>query len=118
MSNIEDDWRVKTLDEVRGVIQSVDPEITEEHKWAKASNPDGVPVWSRGGIICTGETYKVAVKLTFMKGASLSDPAGLFNSSLDGNARRAIDIKEGETLDPNALRALIREAIDLNLKAK
>jgi hypothetical protein len=102
------DWRGDTLARMRGLILSVDPEIIEEWKWM------GTPVWSRGGIICTGESYKAAVKLTFHKGASLPDPAGLFNASLEGNARRAIDIKEGETVDAEAFTALIKAAIELN----
>ena len=102
------DWRGETLSRVRGIIRSADPEIVEEWKWAKATSP-GTPVWSHGGIICTGETYKSVVKLTFMKGASLDDPAKLFNSSLEGNARRAIDIHEGETINEKALKALIRD---------
>lgn len=106
------DWRGKTLAKVREIILRVDPEIVEEWKWR------GVPVWSRGGIICTGETYKAIVKLTFAKGASLPDPAGLFNSSLEGNVRRAIDIHEGGKIDEAALAALIRAAIALNLAAK
>ncbi len=111
------DWRGETLSRVRGIIRSVDPEIVEEWKWAKATSP-GTPVWSHGGIICTGETYKSVVKLTFMKGASLDDPAKLFNSSLEGNARRAIDIGEGEQIDEAALKALVREAVDLNVSGK
>ncbi len=111
------DWRGETLSRVRGIIRSADPEIVEEWKWAKATSP-GTPVWSHGGIICTGETYKSVVKLTFMKGASLDDPAKLFNSSLEGNARRAIDIGEGEQIDEAALKALIREAVDLNVSGK
>jgi hypothetical protein len=111
------DWRGETLSRVRGIIRSVDPEIVEEWKWAKATSP-GTTVWSHGGIICTGETYKSVVKLTFMKGASLDDPAKLFNSSLEGNARRAIDIGEGEQIDEAALKALIREAVDLNVSGK
>jgi hypothetical protein len=102
------DWRGDTLARMRGLILSVDPEIIEEWKWM------GTPVWSCGGIICTGESYKAAVKLTFHKGASLPDPAGLFNASLEGNARRAIDIKEGETVDAEAFTALIKAAIELN----
>ncbi len=108
------DWRAETLATVRDIILSADPEIVEENKWAKPTNPDGVPVWSKGGGICTGETYKSAVKLTFFKGASLKDPKKLFNASLEGGTRRAIDIKEGETVDAAALKALIREAIALN----
>ena len=110
------DWRAQTLAEVRAIIMGADPGIVEEFKWAKASNPDGVPVWSKGGIICTGETYKAAVKLTFANGASLKDPKKLFNSSLEGNTRRAIDIKEGEQVDKAALTALVKEAIALNQK--
>jgi hypothetical protein len=108
-----DDWRGKTLARVRALIKQTDPEVIEEVKWAKASSP-GVPVWSHNGIICTGETYKSVVKLTFAKGASLKDPAGLFNSSLEGNTRRAIDLHEGEALDEDAFKALIRAAIALN----
>jgi hypothetical protein len=111
------DWRGKTLAKVRALIQQADPEIVEERKWAKATSP-GVPVWSHGGIICTGETYKSVVKLTFAKGAALQDPAGLFNSSLEGNVRRAIDIHEGEKINEAALKNLIRAAVALNLKAK
>ena len=111
------DWRGKTLAQVRQIILKADPEIVEEWKWAKATSP-GVPVFSRGGIVCTGETYKSVVKLTFAKGASLEDPTGLFNSSLDGNVRRAIDIHEGEKIDEKALKALIRAAVALNLKGK
>lgn len=102
------DWRGATLARMRALIREADPDVIEEVKWR------GVPVWSHGGIICTGETYKSVVKLTFMKGASLADPAGLFNSSLEGNARRAIDIREGETVNEEAFRALIREAVALN----
>jgi hypothetical protein len=108
------DWRGKMLAKVRGLIHEADPAIVEEWKWAKATSP-GTPVFSRGGIVCTGETYKDVVKLTFAKGASLDDPAGLFNSSLDGNVRRAIDIREGEKIDEAALKALIRAAVALNL---
>lgn len=108
------DWRAETLSEIRKLIEEVDPEIVEERKWMKPSNPAGVPVWSRDGIICTGETYKSVVKLTFMKGASLPDPHQLFNSSLDGNARRAIDIHEGEQIDAAAFQALVKSAIALN----
>jgi hypothetical protein len=111
------DWRGETLSRVRGIIRSADPEIVEEWKWAKATSP-GTPVWSHGGIICTGETYKSVVKLTFMKGASLDDPAKLFNSSMEGNARRAIDIGEGEQIDEAALKALVREAVDLNVSGR
>jgi hypothetical protein len=111
------DWRGETLSQVRGLIKEADPEVVEEVKWRKASNP-GVPVWSHDGIICTGETYKSVVKLTFAKGASLEDPSGLFNSSLEGNTRRAIDIHEGEAIDEDAFKALIREAVSLNESAK
>ena len=111
------DWRGKTLAKVRGIIHQADPEIVEEWKWAKATSP-GTPVWSHGGIVCTGETYKNVVKLTFAKGAALQDPAGLFNSSLEGNVRRAIDIHEGEKVDAAALKDLIRAAVTLNLKSK
>jgi hypothetical protein len=111
------DWRGKTLAKVRGIIHAADPEIIEEWKWAKATSP-GVPVWSHGGIVCTGETYKNAVKMTFAKGAALKDPAGLFNSSLDGNVRRAIDIHEDDKVDAAALKDLIRAAVALNLKDK
>ncbi|MDX6273557.1 MAG: hypothetical protein QOJ92_767 [Frankiales bacterium] len=109
-----DDWRGETLAAVRAIIKAADPEVVEEWKWAKATSP-GVPVWSHGGGICTGETYKSVVKLTFFKGASLKDPEGLFNSSLEGKVRRAIDIAEGETVNDKALTALIREAVALNL---
>ena len=111
------DWRGKTLAKVRALILQADPEIVEERKWAKATSP-GVPVWSHGGIICTGETYKNVVKLTFAKGASLPDPSRLFNSSLEGNVRRAIDIHEGEKINEAGLKNLIRAAVALNLKAK
>src|SRR5580692_6703020 len=104
------DWRGKTLAKVREIIHKADPDIVEEWKWAKATSP-GTPVFSHGGIICTGETYKNAVKLTFAKGASLPDPSGLFNSSLDGNVRRAIDINESDTIDAPAFKALIRAAV-------
>ena len=109
------DWRGKTLAKVRAIIHEADPEIVEERKWAKANSP-GTPVWSHGGIVCTGETYKNVVKLTFAKGASLKDPAKLFNSSLEGNVRRAIDIHEGEQVDEGALKELVRAAVALNLK--
>jgi len=103
------DWRGETLSRVRALIKQADPDVTEEWKWR------GVPVWSHGGIVCTGETYKSVVKLTFAKGASLHDTSGLFNSSLDGNVRRAIDIHEGETIDEEALKELVRAAVALNL---
>ena len=111
------DWRGKTLAKVREIIHQADPEIIEEWKWAKATSP-GVPVWSHGGIVCTGETYKNAVKMTFAKGAALKDPSGLFNSSLEGNVRRAIDINEGDKIDEAALMDLIRAAVALNLMRK
>jgi hypothetical protein len=106
------DWRGETLARVRTLIKQADPEAVEEWKWR------GVPVWSHGGILCTGETYKTVVKLTFAKGAALEDPKGLFNSSLDGNTRRAIDIHEGEPIDEEALKALIRAAVALNISAR
>src|SRR5437667_1484708 len=109
------DWRGETLARIRILIKQADPEVVEELKWRKPSNlMAGVPVWSHGGIICTGETYKNAVKLTFAKGASLPDPSGLFNSSLEGNTRRAIDFHEGDKIDEKALQALIRAAVALN----
>jgi len=111
------DWRGKTLAKVREIIHQADPDIVEEWKWVKPTSP-GTPVWSHGGIVCTGETYKDAVKMTFAKGAALKDPSGLFNSSLDGNVRRAIDIHEGEKVDEAALKDLIRAAVALNLKGK
>ncbi len=107
------DWRGKTLSRLRALIKQADPEVVEEWKWRKATNP-GVPVWSHQGIICTGETYKSVVKLTFFKGASLEDPSGLFNSSLEGNTRRAIDFHEGDQIDEKAFAALIRAAVSLN----
>lgn len=110
-------WRGKTLAKVREIIHEADPEIAEEWKWVKPTNP-GTPIFSHAGIVCTGETYKSAVKLTFAKGAALPDPAGLFNSSLDGNVRRAIDIHEGDKVDEAALKDLIRAAVALNLKTR
>ena len=107
------DWRGETLARVRSLIKQADPEVVEEWKWAKPTNP-GTPVWSHAGIICTGETYKTAVKLTFARGASLPDPSGVFNSSLEGNTRRAIDFREGENINEEALKALIRAAVALN----
>ncbi len=107
------DWRAKTLQEVRRLIKEADPEVVEEWKWKKATNP-GTPVWSHSGGICTGETYKNVVKLTFFRGAALKDPSGLFNSSLDGKVRRAIDIHEGEKIDEKALKTLVRAAVALN----
>ena len=111
------DWRGQMLAKVRAIIREADPDIVEEWKWQKASSP-GTPVWSHGGIVCTGETYKSAVKMTFAKGAELKDPSRLFNSSLEGNVRRAIDIHEGETINEKALKALIRAAVALNLEGK
>lgn len=108
------DWRGEMLARVRSIIRQADSEIVEQVKWRKPSNPMGVPVWERDGIICTGETYRDKVKLTFAKGASLEDPAGLFNSSLDGKVRRAIDLREGERIDEAALQALVRAATKLN----
>ena len=107
------DWREKTLNRVRTLINEADPGVVEESKWAKSSRP-GIPVWSHDGIICTGETYKQVVKVTFAKGASLKDPKRLFNASLDGNTRRAIDIREGEEINAVAFKALVREAVSLN----
>ena len=111
-------WRGEMLGRLRDVIRKADPDVVEELKWRKPSQPSGVPTWSHGGIICTGETYKAAVKLTFAKGAALPDPAKLFNSSLEGNARRAIDFKEGVKVDENALGALIQAAVALNTAKK
>jgi hypothetical protein len=112
------DWRGETLARVRGLIKQAEPGVVEEVKWRKPSSPLGVPVWSREGIICTGETYKDKVKFTFAKGASLEDPSKLFNSSLEGNVRRAIDIHEGDQIDEAALKALIGEAVALNAESK
>ncbi len=109
-----DDWRGETLARVRALIKKADPDVVEEVKWRKPSNISGVPVWEHAGIICTGETYKDKVKLTFARGASLEDPSGLFNASLEGNTRRAIDLHEGDTIDEEALKALIRAAVALN----
>ena len=111
------DWRGKILSRMRTLIKQADPDVVEEWKWVKATNP-GTPVWSHDGIICTGESYKSVVKLTFAKGASLKDPARLFNSSLEGNVRRAIDIHEGEKVDESAFKALVREAVALNKAGK
>ena len=111
------DWRGKMLAKVRAIIHEADPEIVEERKWVKPTTP-GTPVFSHGGIVCTGETYKSVVKITFAKGAALKDPSGLFNSSLEGNVRRAIDIHEGDKVDEAALKDLIRAAVALNLKGK
>jgi len=107
------DWRGEMLSRIRALIKEADPEVVEEWKWAKAASP-GTPVWSHDGIICTGETYKDKVKMTFAKGASLDDPSGLFNSSLEGNVRRAIDLLEGDEVDGEALKDLIRAAVALN----
>jgi hypothetical protein len=111
------DWRGKTLSRVRKLVKEADPEIVEEWKWAKSSS-SGIPVWSHNGLVCTGETYKNVVKVTFPKGASLKDPSRLFNSSLGGNVRRAIDLREGEEINEPALKELIRAAVALNLKSK
>src|SRR3712207_1252478 len=112
------DWRREMLAQVRELIHAADPEVVEEVKWRKPSNPAGIPVWSHDEIICTGETYKNVVKLTFAKGASLADPSGLFNSSLEGNTRRAIDIHEGDKINEKALKALVRAAVTLNTPAR
>lgn len=112
-----DDWRGETLGRMRDLIKQADPDVVEEWKWAKRTNP-GTPVWSHDGIICTGESYKKVVKLTFAKGASLKDPARLFNASLEGNVRRAIDIHEGEDVDESAFKALVRQAVALNSSGK
>lgn len=111
------DWRAETLAEIRRLIHEAAPDIIEENKWIKASNPLGVPVWSCAGIVCTGETYKQIVKLTFARGAALKDPRGLFNSSLEGNTRRAIDIREGEMPDAEAFKSLIQAAVAENQRA-
>ena len=108
------DWRGDTLARIRALIRSAEPGIVEEVKWRKPSNPGGVPAWSHGGLVCTGETYRDKVKLTFAKGAALPDPAGLFNASLDAGTRRAIDIREGEAIDEAAFKALVRAAVALN----
>jgi hypothetical protein len=110
-----DDWRGQTLGKLRRIIKEADPDVVEEWKWVKPTNP-GTPVWSHDGGICTGETYKKVVKLTFFKGASLKDPSGLFNSSLEGKVRRAIDFKEDDKINERALKDLIREAVAINLK--
>jgi hypothetical protein len=110
------DWRDDMLRRVRALIRKADPEAVEEMKWRKPSNPAGVPTWSHGGILCTGETYKDKVKLTFAKGASLDDPTGLFNAGLEGGTRRAIDIREGDTIDEDAFTALIKAAVARNLE--
>ncbi len=110
-------WRGETLARMRALILEADPEMIEECKWVKATNPLGVPVWSHDGIVCTGETYAKVVKLTFARGASIADPAGLFNSSLEGNTRRAIDIREGEKVDAGAFKTLVKAAVAENLAA-
>jgi hypothetical protein len=112
------DWRARTLAQLRALIKEADPQVVEEVKWRKPSNPAGVPVWEHAGILCTGETYKDRVKLTFARGAALLDPSGLFNASLDGNLRRAIDIAEGETIDAAAFKALVRAAVKVNVGKK
>ena len=113
------DWREETLDRIRALVLEADPEMIEERKWKKPSNAmAGVPVWSHHGIVCTGETYTKVVKLTFAQGASIPDPKGLFNSSLEGNTRRAIDIREGEKLDARAFKALVKAAVAENARAK
>jgi hypothetical protein len=114
MADEPTDWRGDLLGRIRELIQAADPDVVEEAKWAKATNPAGVPTWSHDGIICTGETYKAKVKLTFMEGAALPDPSGLFNASLDAGTRRAIDIQQGDELDEQALQELVRAAVDLN----
>lgn len=111
------DWRGAVLDRMRKLIREADPDVVEEVKWRKPSNPAGVPVWSDGGMICTGEVYKDKVKLTFARGAALEDPGGLFNASLDGGTRRAIDIREGEEIDGSAFKSLVKEAAALNLSS-
>jgi len=112
------DWRGETLSRLREIIKQADPDVVEEIKWRKPSNPLGVPVWSHDGIICTGETYKEAVKMTFAYGASLPDPAKLFNSSLEGNTRRAIDFRQGDKVREKELKSLIKEAVKFNTSAK
>ncbi|MBO9517516.1 MAG: DUF1801 domain-containing protein [Porphyrobacter sp.] len=112
------DWRGEMLGRMRQLILEADPEVVEQVKWRKPTNPSGVPVWERSGILCTGEVYKGYVKLTFAKGAALDDPTGLFNASLEGNTRRAIDIREGDVIDAEAFKALVREAVALNVQKK
>lgn len=116
--NEDGDWRSERLAQVRALIAAADPQASEVVKWRKPSNPGGVPTWEHAGIICTGESYRDKVKLTFAKGAALSDPAGLFNASLDGKTRRAIDIRAGDAIDEEAFKALVREAVALNLASK
>jgi hypothetical protein len=113
-----DDWRRAAVSRIRALIGQADPDVVEEQKWRKASNPDGVPVWSHDGMICTGEIYRDHVKFTFAKGAALDDPSHLFNSSLEGKTRRAIDLREGEEIDPEAFMVLFRTAVDLNRSSK
>ena len=115
IASLGGDWRAELLGRIRELIHGADPDVVEEVKWRKASNPLGVPTWSHAGMICTGETYKDKVKLTFARGAALEDPARLFNSSLDGGTRRAIDIRQSEKVDEQAVKALIREAVVLNV---
>lgn len=112
------DWRGETLRRIREIIREADPDVVETVKWRKPSNPSGVPAWEHEGILCTGETYRAYVKLTFANGASLDDPAGLFNSSLEGNTRRAIDLREGDQVDEAAFKALVRGAVALNLSRR
>lgn len=114
MPKSNQDWRAAALSRIRKLIEQADPHVVEERKWIKPTNPEGVPVWSHDGIICTGETYKNHVKITFARGASLKDPSHLFNSSLEGNARRAVDVHEGDEIDERAFKALIRAAVVLN----
>jgi hypothetical protein len=109
------DWRGEALARIRALIREADPEVVEAVKWRKPSNPAGVPVWEHDGMICTGETYRDKVKLTFARGAAVEDPAGLFNSGLDGNTRRAMDIREGDEIDPEPFKALVRAAVEANL---
>ena len=117
MPTSKPDWRSAALARFRTLIKQADPDVTEERKWVKASNPDGVPVWSHDGIICTGETYKDYVKLTFARGASLEDPAQLFNASLEAGTRRAIDVHQGDKIDQAAFKKLVRAAVALNLSS-
>src|SRR4051794_30435850 len=118
MTSDPSNWRSDTLAKVQRLIQEADPDIVEERKWMKSSNPAGVPTWSSAGIVCTGETYKNKIKLTFARGASLPDPSRLFNSSLEGGTRRAIDIREGESVDADAFKALVKAAVAENAAAK
>ena len=117
-NDVLNDWRGEALARIRTLIKQADPDMVEERKWKKPSKPAGVPAWSHNGLVCTGETYKNAVKMTFAQGASLKDPSGLFNSSLDGNTRRAIDIHEGDTIDEKAFKALIKAAVKLNAQGR